>query len=33
MSEFLAEHWILIYGLSTWAIGWVSGYFTGRRNK
>lgn len=33
MIDFLREHWILILSLSTWSIGWISGYFTGRRNK
>ena len=31
MTEFLAEHWILIYGLFMWALGSIFGYFNGKR--
>jgi hypothetical protein len=30
MTEFLAEHWILIYGLFMWALGSIFGYFNGK---
>lgn len=31
MKEFLSEHWILIYGLFMYAMGFFSGYFNGKR--
>ena len=31
MKEFLTEHWILIYGLFIYAMGFFNGYFNGKR--
>lgn len=31
MTKFLAEHWILIYGLFMWGLGSVFGYIEGKR--
>ena len=31
MTEFLAEHWILIYGLFMWYMGYVLGYIHRKR--
>lgn len=30
MKEFLTEHWILIYGLFIYAMGFLNGYFNGK---
>lgn len=30
MVEFLSEHWVLVYGLTMYALGVFSGYWQGR---
>ena len=31
MSEFMSEHWIVIYGLIMFGIGELAGYIKGKR--
>lgn len=31
MKEFLSEHWILLYALVIYVLGFLNGYFNGKR--
>ena len=31
MNEFLAEHWVMIYGMFMWGMGYIAGYLNRKR--
>lgn len=33
MIEFLAEHWLLVFALFMYVMGFLNGYFNGKRVK
>ena len=33
MKEFLTEHWILVFALFIYVMGFLNGYFNGKRVK
>lgn len=33
MTEFLAEHWLLVFALFMYAMGFLNGYLNGKRDK
>ena len=33
MIEFLNEHWLLVFALSMFAMGYLNGYLNGRRER
>ena len=33
MKEFLSEHWILLFALFIYAMGFLNGYFNGKRDE
>ena len=33
MKEFLTEHWLLVFALFMYTMGFLSGYFNGKRDE